>query len=272
MINVMKLGGSAGTEYAAALRDLAGHIQRGERWVLVHGTSAAANELAERVGYTVQTITSPNGHTSRYTDARMIEVYSMAAASVNQRITATLTGYGIRAVGLAGPTIISAHRKKAIRAVRDGRLVVIHDDYSGTISGVASDVLLSLLDAGLTPVVAPVAMGDEFERLNVDGDLVAATIAKELNAETLIILSNVPGLLRDVSEPASIVSRIPLRELSAYEPLAAGRMKKKLLAAQEAGVSEVILADGRSDAPIGAALSGAGTHIFREVVYAEHPA
>jgi len=272
MNQILKLGGSAGTEHTAALRDLAGRIQRGERWVLVHGASAAANELAERVGYAVQTITSPNGHTSRYTDARMIEVYSMAAASVNQQITATLTGFGIQAVGLSGPAVITARRKKAIRAVRDGRLVVIHDDYSGAITGVASDVLRTLLDASLTPVVAPIALGDEFERLNVDGDLVAATIARALDAETLVILSNVPGLLRDVAEPTSLVPRIGLHDLAAYEPLAAGRMKKKLLAAEQAEVRRVILADARVESPVTLALSGAGTHILHEVAYAEHTA
>jgi acetylglutamate/LysW-gamma-L-alpha-aminoadipate kinase len=268
--HVLKLGGGAGVDHTRTLRNLAERIQRGERWVLVHGTSAAANDLAQQVGYTVQTITSPGGHTSRYTDARMIEIYCAAAASVNQRLTAELAGLGVRAVGLAGPTVISARRKEAIRALRNGRPVLVRDDFSGAITGVDGDVLAHLLESGVTPVIAPVALGAAFERLNVDGDLVAATVARALDADTLTILSNVPGLLRDVDDPGSLVAQFGLNELARYEPLAQGRMKKKLLAAQAAGVARVILADSRLDDPIDAALAGAGTHIVNEVRHVEH--
>jgi len=277
-IHVLKLGGGAGIDYEPVLRNLAGRIQVGEHWVLVHGASAATNALAEQVGYAVQTLVSPGGHTSRYTDARMIEVYCAAAASVNQQITAQLTSYGVHAAGLAGPNVIAARRKTAIRAVRNGRSVIVRDDYSGTITGIDGAVLRTLLDTGLTPVIAPVALGESFERLNVDGDLVAASVARELDADTLVILSNVPGLLRDVADPSSLVPQIPLYELEAYEPLAQGRMKKKLLAARQANTARVILADARVDGPLDAALSGGGTHIVRtdqekgEVRYAEHAA
>lgn len=270
MMNVLKLGGGAGVEHDAALRNLAARIQQGERWILVHGVSAAANTLAEQVGYPAQTLTTPGGHTSRYTDARTIEIFGAAVGSVNQQLAARLENYGVRAIGLGGPNIIHAERKKAIRAVRDGRQFVVRDDYSGTITGIESRLLLPLLDAGLTPVVAPLAMGDEYERLNVDGDLVAATIARELAADTLIILSNVPGLLRDVNTPDSLIPQFELRELERYEDFAAGRMKKKLLAAAQANVARVILADSRVESPLDAALAGGGTHILGSVPHVEY--
>src|SRR3972149_2199588 len=121
MIHVLKLGGGAGIDYTSVLHNLAERIRNGESWVLVHGASDATNTLAERLGYTVQTITSPGGHTSPYTDAPMIDIFSAAAASVNQQITAQLAAYGVNAVGLAGPNVITARRKTAIRAIRDGR-------------------------------------------------------------------------------------------------------------------------------------------------------
>lgn len=262
MIHVLKLGGGAGIDQAPVLGNLATRIRQGETWVLVHGASAAANALAEQAGYTVQTITSPGGHTSRYTDARMIELYSAAAASVNQQITAQLAQQGILAVGLAGPNVISARRKQSIRAIRNGRPVIIRDDYSGAITGIAADTLRALIAAGLTPVVAPVAMGEEFERLNVDGDLVAAAIAQALHASTLVILSNVPGLLRDISDPSSLVSSFSMGEIDSYAALAQGRMKKKLLAAQQAEVGQMIIAGAHSATPIDRALAGGGTHIL----------
>jgi acetylglutamate/LysW-gamma-L-alpha-aminoadipate kinase len=127
-------------------------------------------------------------------------------------------------------------------------------------------LLRTLLAAGMTPVVAPIAMGEAFERLNVDGDLAAAQIARALGADTLVILSNVPGLLRDVGDPASLVRGFGLDELDRYEGLAQGRMKKKLLAAQAAQATRVILADSRVERPLDAALAGGGTHILRAAV------
>ena len=263
-MNILKLGGGAGVDHAAVLNNLASRVNNGEKWVLVHGCSDATNQLAEQVGYPAQTITSPNGHTSRYTDARTIEIFSAAAATVNQQMTATLASHAVKAVGLAGPTIIYAARKKAIRAIRKGRQMVIRDDYSGKIKGINSEVLSALLDNGLLPVVAPLALGEDYERLNVDGDLVAANIANALDADSLIILSNVPGLLRDVEDMNSVIAQFRLGELATYEQYAAGRMKKKLIAAQTAEAKRTILAGSTGDAPLDAALKGDGTHIVRE--------
>lgn len=260
-LNILKLGGGAGNDHAGTLQNLAERINAGERWVLVHGASDAANQLSEQVGYPAQTLVTPGGHTSRYTDARTIEIYSAAAATVNQQMVSQLSALGINAVGLAGPNVIQARRKTAIRAIVNGRQVIVRDDYTGTIDHVNDALLNSLLDAGFTPVVAPLAMGEAYERLNVDGDLVAANIARDLGADRVVILSNVPGLLRDVNDAASLIRDIDLNDLDQYERYAAGRMKKKLLAAQAAGGAQTILADSRVDHPLDAALLGGGTHI-----------
>ena len=272
MTYVLKIGGGAGVDHQAVIRNLAERIQAGERWVLVHGTSAAADELATRLGVPVRTITSPGGHVSRHTDAQMIGIYGMAAASVNQQLCAELAGYGVRVAGLTGPTVISAQRKQAIRAIQNGRPIVIRDDFSGRITGIDRDLLESLLDAGYTPVIAPFAIGEAGESLNVDGDLIAATAARALNADLLMILSNVPGLLRDVNDPASVIENFALHDIERYENFAAGRMKKKLLAAREATIERVILADSRQENPIDAAIAGSGTHIWREGQHVGHHA
>ncbi len=265
-IHVLKLGGGAGNDHTATLKNLAARIQGGERWVLVHGASDAANKLGEQVGYPAQTLVTQGGHSSRYTDARTIEIFGQAVGGLNQLMTAQLASYGINAVGLGGPNIIRAHRKTAIRAIRDGRQIIVRDDHTGTISEVKASVLHLLLDAGITPVVAPLAMGDEYERLNVDGDLVAANIAHAVGADALIILSNVPGLMRDINDAGSLVTGFPLSEYDRYEPLAGGRMKKKLMAAQVAQVGRTILADSRVDNPLDAALAGGGTQITSEEI------
>lgn len=263
-LHILKIGGGAGVDHGRVLDDIAARIHAGERWIIVHGASDAANQLGEQVGYPARTITSANGHTSRYNDARTIELFSMAAAAVNQQITAGLLARGVNAVGLASPNVLFARRKTAIRALMNGRQVIIRDDYSGAIHAVNSGLLETLLNAGMTPVVAPLALSEAFERLNVDGDLAAAHIARALTADALIILSNVPGLLRDICDPDSLVTEIPLNDLDRYEHFASGRMKKKLLAAREAQIERVILADSRRDQPLTAALNGGGTQIVRD--------
>ncbi|NLE50760.1 MAG: [LysW]-aminoadipate kinase [Chloroflexi bacterium] len=271
MIGVLKIGGGAGIDAAPALENVAERVRSGERWVIVHGASAAADALAARAGVPVETLVGADGHTSRYTPPAMIDLYCAAAASVNQTLVSALAECGAQPVGLAGPNVIAARRKSAIRARRNGRPVVVRDDQTGTITGVEADLIERLVDAGYTPVVAPVALSEQYERLNVDGDLVAATLAAQLNAETLLILSNVPGLLRDLDDPRSLIGAIPQHALDAHAALAQGRMKKKLLAARIAHTAHIILATADRARPVDDALSGGGTHILpEEVAHAAH--
>jgi acetylglutamate/LysW-gamma-L-alpha-aminoadipate kinase len=264
---VIKLGGAAGVAVAPVLADIANLVRAGYPIVLAHGTSAAADELAARVGHPCRQITSPSGHVSRYTDPETLELYVMAAAGgVNKNIVAALQGMGCNALGLSGVDgrLLVARRKAAVRAVEGGRQRVIRDDYTGQIEAANGDLLTMLLGAGYTPVIAPLALGPEGERLNVDGDRAAAMLAGAINADALIILSNVPGLLADYPDESSLIRHVDPARLGAVEGLAQGRMKRKLLAAQEAlerNVATVVLADSRRNRPVAAALRGEGTVI-----------
>jgi acetylglutamate/LysW-gamma-L-alpha-aminoadipate kinase len=97
------------------------------------------------------------------------------------------------------------------------------------------------------PVIAPLALSTEQQALNVDGDRVAAAIAVAIDADALIILTSVPGLLRDVADPETLVSETTIADA---ETLARGRMKVKILAAREAlegGVDEVVIRSATAD-------------------------
>jgi acetylglutamate/LysW-gamma-L-alpha-aminoadipate kinase len=270
---VIKLGGAAGVSVAPVLADIANLVRAGYPIVLAHGTSAAADELAARVGHPCRQITSPSGHVSRYTDPETLELYVMAAAGgVNKNIVAALQGMGCNALGLSGVDgrLLVARRKAAVRAVEGGRQRVIRDDYTGQIEAANGDLLTTLLAAGYTPVIAPLALGLEGERLNVDGDRAAAMLAGAINADALIILSNVPGLLADYPDESSLIRHIDPARLGAVEGLAQGRMKRKLLAAQEAlerNVATVVLADSRRSRPVAAALRGEGTVIGEKLAF-----
>lgn len=186
---------------------------------------------------------------------------------INKLLVERLQQLGVNAVGLSGldGRLLAAKRKATLRIVEDGKTKVLRGEYSGVIEQVNDALLRTLLQAGYTPVVAPLAISHESEAVNVDGDRAAAAIASALKVDSLIILSNVPGLLRDLDDPASLISHIPLAQAQAHlDQYAKGRMKRKVLGAIEAlqdGVSKVILADGRVSQPLHRALAGQGTVI-----------
>jgi len=246
---VIKAGGSAGVD-RAAVADLVARIASSEAVVLVHGASAETDKLSTLLGHPPETIVSPSGHQSRRTDRRTLEIFAMAALGVeNFLYVELLQRRGIDAVGLSGLSgRLLVGKRKAVRAVQGGKVVLLRDDHTGTIDEVNTDLLRELLAARRVPVVAPLAISAEGEALNVDGDRAAARIAAALGAEQLVILTNVAGLLRDVADPSSVVPQATLEEA---EALAEGRMKKKVLAAREAlsaGVREVWIRPAAGDA------------------------
>lgn len=269
MILVVKIGGGAGVATEAILDEVAQLVAGGERVVLVHGGSDLTNSISERLGHPVRTVTSPNGMTSRYTDAETLRIFAMSVAGeINTSLVAGLQARGVNAFGLSGVDgrLLLARRKATVRTVTpDGRTLILRDDYTGQIESVNSVLLENLLAMGYTPVIAPLALSYEGERLNVDGDRAAAAIAAALGAEALAILTNVPGLLADMEDAASVISHVPAGQLESYMHYARGRMRKKLLGAQEAlegGVQSVHIGS-RS---LIAVLNGAGTSIGAEQV------
>lgn len=267
MTLVIKIGGAAGVATERMLDEIAAYLSvpgRDRRLVLVHGGSDLTNELAREMGREVRTLTSPGGMTSRYTDRETLRIYAMAVAGqINTELVAQLQGRGINALGLAGVDgrLLLARRKSAIRALTpDGRVQIVRDDYTGQIEHVNAQLLNMLLATGYLPVIAPLALSHAGERLNVDGDRAAAAIAGALDADELVIATNVPGLLRDVDDPTSLIRRIEAERMNEYTTYAQGRMRKKLLGAQEAiagGVQRVHI----GNAPLRELLSGHGTTI-----------
>lgn len=264
---VVKVGGGAGIAYDALCADLATLTRAGQRVVLVHGGSHETNTLAERLGHPPRFVTSPSGYTSRYTDRATLELFLMATAGkVNKIIVERLLQLDVNAVGLAGldGRLLQGQRKAIIRIIEDGKQKVLRDDWTGTIEKVNADLLNLLLNAGFLPVIAPIAASYAGEALNVDGDRAAAAVAAALGADTLVLLTNVPGLLRAFPDESTLVRRIPRADVEKYLPLAQGRMKKKILGASEAlaqGVGRVILSDARVAEPVSRALAGEGTVI-----------
>jgi acetylglutamate/LysW-gamma-L-alpha-aminoadipate kinase len=264
---VVKLGGTEGVDFSAICRDTAGLLAQGRRLVLVHGGSAEANKLGEALGYPPRFITSPSGFTSRYTDRRTLEIFMMAVnGKVNSLLVEQLQALGINALGLSGldGRLMAATRKATVQSIENGKRKVIRDDYTGKVEKVNSALLAILLESGYIPVISPLAVSEAGEALNVDADRAAAMLAAALQAETLVLLTAVPGLLSAFPDESSLIKNLSRCQMEQALEFAQGRMKKKVLGADEAlkgGVARVIIADGRIEAPISCALAGGGTLI-----------
>ncbi|MBI1190032.1 MAG: [LysW]-aminoadipate kinase [Tepidisphaera sp.] len=264
-LTVVKIGGAAGIDFGPLCDDIAALSRQGRRFIIVHGGSDATTTLSRRLGLEPQFITSPSGHTSRRTDRATLEAFQMACRGiVNQELVRRLVQSGVNAVGLSGldARLWAGPRKAAVRAIEDGRVRIIRDDYTGAVERVDPRVLTTLLDAGFMPVVSPPALSEACEPINVDADRAAAQTAVALGAQTLIMLSNVPGVLRTAHDDTTLIRCVLRSGLASMDAVAQGRMKNKVLAAREAlegGVSRVIIGDARAASPLSMALEGAGT-------------
>ncbi len=265
---VVKAGGNGNIDVAAVCGDVAELVDGGEPVVLVHGGSHETTRLSTELGHPPRFVTSTSGHTSRFTDRQTLEIFTMAVAGrVNKLLVERLQALGINALGLCGldGRLLEGKRKSALRIREGDKVKVLRGEYSGIIERVNVGLLKTLLDGGYVPVVAPLAISYKSEGLNVDGDRVAAAIATALRADHVVILSNVPGLLRDMADESSLVTHVSVDEAEEYlHRYARGRMKRKVLGAVEAlrdGVGQVIIADGRVQRPIRRALAGEGTVI-----------
>jgi [amino group carrier protein]-L-2-aminoadipate 6-kinase len=257
----VKVGGAVGNATEHVLDDLAGRRDH----VLVHGGSEEIDRLGTALGRPPEHYTSPSGVVSRRCDPGQMEAVVLAlAGKVQTELVAALGARGLRAVGLSGVDgrLLLARRKTGARAVVGGKVIRLADDLAGTVERVDASLLTGLLDLGVLPVVGPPAVTAEGVVVNVDADAVAAAVAAALHAEALVLLTNVPGLLRSLEDPSSVVPHVARDEFEGALALADGRMKKKLLAAREAltgGVGRVVIGSSRLDGPVGRALRGEGT-------------
>ncbi len=262
---VVKVGGSLGIDYDALCKDVAALHKAGERLIVVHGGSAETNRVAEQLGHPPKFVTSPSGYSSRFTDRKTLEIFEMVyCGKQNKGLVERFQRLDVNAVGLSGldGRIFEGKHKDKVRSVEDGKVKILRGDHTGTVEQVNTGLLTLLLDNGYLPVLTPPGSSYDGIAINVDGDRAAAALAVAFQAEALLLLSNVPGLLRDFPDEASLVTEIPADDVESFMTFAQDRMKKKVLGAAEAvqgGVKRVIFGDARISEPVSAALAGRGT-------------
>ncbi len=264
---VVKVGGGEGINLDLICDDMANLWKGGEKVVLVHGASHEANEISEKLGHPPRFVTSIAGIESRYTDRETMEVLVMVySGKANKIIVENLQKRGVNAVGISGidGRLLVGVKKESLKIIEDGKKKILHGDNTGKVEEANTALLKLLLDNNYAPVISPMSVSYEGDLINVDGDRASALIAASLHVDQLIILSNVPGLLKDINDPDSLIRKIPKVDVDDYMDYAKRRMKKKVMGAMEAfegGVKKVVFGDARLENPITQAMNGVGTVI-----------
>ncbi len=240
-IVVVKYGGNAmhpGGGAAQFAEDIVLMHSVGLKPVVVHGGGPQITDLMQRLGKTAE---FRNG--LRVTDAESLEITRMVlVGKVNRELVSDINRHGPLAVGVSG---------------EDAGLITAtqHDPALGFVGDVASvnpTILTRLLEQDLIPVIATIGVDDGGQAYNINADTVAGAVAKALDAEKVIFLTDIEGPRRDVTDETSLISRIAaaeLRLLIEHGAVAAGMIPKieACLHAVEANVRSAHLIDGRRD-------------------------
>ena len=255
---VIKFGGSVLNDLHTSIIEDIRQISLNEKMVLVHGGGNEVTNMATKLGKEQKFIVSPSGIRSRYTDKETAEIYTMVmSGKINKIIVRMLVQAGIRAVGISGidDNILRAIRKTKLTVLNEkGRKMIIEGGYTGKIQSVETSLLNTLTEGGYLPVVSPIALSENHEFLNVDGDRAAAYIAGNLKAEKIIFLTNVNGLHLD----DKLVKNLSASQAKEYLPKIGFGMEKKILASTEAlmlGAKEVVISSGKVSKPITSAIN-----------------
>ena len=238
-LTIVKVGGAVvedELQLSQLLKDF-GAIEG--RKVLVHGGGRKATKMAERLGIETKMV---NGR--RITDAAMLEVVTMVYGGlVNKYLVAQLQANGINALGLTGAdaNVILSHK----RPLKDG----IDYGFVGDVDYVAHQILAHLIEAGITPVMAPLTHDAEGHILNTNADTIASETAKALANiynVTLIFSFEKKGVLSNPDDDDSVIPVITKEDFERYKAdgtISGGMLPKikNALRAVEAGVSRVII-------------------------------
>lgn len=241
---VVKYGGNAMLNEdlkKAVMEDIVLLSTIGIHTVLVHGGGPEINAMLEKTGKESKFIGG-----LRYTDAETMEIVQMVlTGKLNKDIVGLLLQAGGKAVGLSG---VDAGLLRAKKIEKDG----VDLGFVGDVTEVNPELLQTLLSQGYIPVVSTVAIGEQgdMNRYNINADTAAAKIAVALKAEKFVQLTNVPGLLRDVNDPSTLISKLDhtaIPSMVATGVISAGMIPKIEcnLEAIKGGVPRTYIIDGR---------------------------
>ena len=238
-IVVVKYGGNAmvnETLRQQVMEDIVLLWLIGVRVVLVHGGGPEINDLMSRLGKKAEFVDG-----LRVTDRETVDIVQMVlAGKVNKTLVNLLEMKGGRAIGLSGmdDRLIEAE-------IKDPRL-----GYVGRITEIHISPVTDLLEKGYIPVISTLGCDDQGNTYNINGDTAAAFIAGALQAERMILMTDIAGILRDRNDPSSLIPHVTEAEIEELkrEGIVSGGMLPKVdccVDALRAGVKNVVIMDGR---------------------------
>ena len=208
---VIKVGGEvvASPGMATIASGIGDLSERGDRVLLVHGAGPQVTELQEKLGQKPRIVAG-----RRITDAQTLEVIKMVVAGkVNVEACAALVVAGLNPVGLHGASSLAVRAsRRPPRVVSGGGPDPIDFGNVGDVMGFNDALLALLTDAGYVPVLACLGADEQGRCYNINADVVANQLAVALDAKSLVLVSDVPGVLRDVGDPASRIPRMTVAE------------------------------------------------------------
>ena len=240
-VAVVKYGGNAMLNEElkpAVMEDIVLLNTIGIKVVLVHGGGPEINHMLERVGKESKFVDG-----LRYTDAETMEIVQMVlTGKLNKDIVGIRRHKGGKASGLSGVDSGVLRAKKTDKDL----------GFVGEVTEVNPDILTTLLDQNFIPVVSTVALGEDGDqaRYNINADTAAAKIAVALKAEKFVQLTNVPGILRNIEDPTTLIKRIERTAIGSLKAtgVIAGGMIPKIECCETAlngGVPRTHIIDGR---------------------------
>ena len=241
---VIKYGGNAMTDAALKegfAKDVVLLKLCGMNPIVVHGGGPQINHMLEKVGKQGEFVQG-----MRVTDAETMDVVEMVlGGSVNKEIVSMLNQFGGKAVGLTGKDGHFMKAKKLFINTPDKNGVDIGQ--VGTVDSIDGTLISGLAEKGYIPVIAPIGVGRNGEAFNINADLVAGRLAKELVAERLIMMTNTPGILDKEGKLLTDLTPKLVDDLIADGTLSGGMLPKiaSALDAATSGVKATIIIDGR---------------------------
>ena len=267
---VIKYGGNAMVDEAlksAFARDLVLMKLVGIHPIIVHGGGPQIDSLLQRLGKESRFIEG-----MRVTDAETMEAVEMVLGGVvNKQIVTLINAHGGRAIGLTGKDGPLIHARKLVlkqRGLAGSDSASVDLGQVGEVSGINRPVLDYLTRGDFIPVIAPIGVGPDGTSYNINADLVAGKIAEVMQAEKLIVLTNIRGLLNKQGELLSGLGASEVAALMAGGTISGGMLPKMdaVLDAVQAGVPRAHIIDGRIEHAVLLELftdSGIGTLIER---------
>jgi acetylglutamate/LysW-gamma-L-alpha-aminoadipate kinase len=272
---VVKIGGALiAKNFENVIKDIVNiHTNYGDNYslVIVHGGGPQINETLKNMNKEPKYFKTPSGFMTRFTDEETIEAAIMSLGGINnKRLVEALQKKKINAFGFSGIDggVIEAERKDKILVLLNGKRIMKRGEYSGKVVDVSTPIIEFLLKNKYLPIIAALAKSKEGDIVNVDGDRAGSFVAKALNADILISLTDVDGIYKDFNDKNSIIKSINFTHLENLLESLEGGMKKKAYAALEAlklGVKKVIICSGLIESPIFSALEkNEGTVIIND--------